>query len=162
MGGDDLFHGAGRQPVPGDVDHVVDPAHDIEVAVGVTEATVAGDVVAREGREIGPDETIVVVPQRRQAPGGQRQLDGHRALGAVRHLLARTRVEDLHAVTGHRLRRRTRLHRQVLDAEAVRHDGPSRLGLPPVVDDGPLQEVGSPVVRVRIEALTSEEEVREP
>ena len=40
--GNHLFKFARRQPVAGDVHHVVHPAHDVDVAVGVTVSPVAG------------------------------------------------------------------------------------------------------------------------
>ena len=46
VGGEDLFHLAGREPVAGDVDDVVDAAHHGEVAVVVEVAGVGGEVVA--------------------------------------------------------------------------------------------------------------------
>ena len=50
----------GAEPVPGDIDHVVDPAGDPVVPVLVAPRAVAGEIEAREGREIGLDEALVV------------------------------------------------------------------------------------------------------
>ena len=50
VGGHDGLHGPGREPVTGDVDHVVGAAHDEDVAVLVEVAAVAGGVAAGEAR----------------------------------------------------------------------------------------------------------------
>jgi hypothetical protein len=50
----------GPEPVAGDVDHVIDPAGDPVVAVGVAARAVAGGVEAREAREVGLHETLVI------------------------------------------------------------------------------------------------------
>ena len=73
--GKHFFDSAGRQPVPGHVDDVVDAAHHVEVAVLVHVAGVAREVVARVLRQVRPHEPVVVVPERRQAAGRQRQRD---------------------------------------------------------------------------------------
>ena len=76
---------ARRQPVPGDVEHVVGAAHDVDVAVLVDEPAVTGEVVAVEDRQVPGDEAVVVLPQRRQGARGQRQPDGDGSLRAGRH-----------------------------------------------------------------------------
>ena len=73
--GEHLFHGAGREPVAGHVDDVVHAAHDVEVAVLVLVAGVAREVVAGMPREVRLLVALVVVPERGQAAGRQRQLD---------------------------------------------------------------------------------------
>ncbi len=159
--GDHLFHGARRQTVAGHVDHVVDTSHHVQVAVVVVVPAVTGDVVARVRGEIALDESGIVVPESRQGAGRQRQLDRHRAFGVGVEFLPRCRIEHLDAVAGHRFRRRSRLHRQRLDAHAVRDDRPAGFGLPPVVDDRPVEQAARPVVRVGVEAFTGEEQVPE-
>ena len=77
--GQHLLHAAGREPVAGDVDDVVGAAHDEQVAVRVLEAGVRGLVVAGELGEVAFLEALVLLPQRRQAGGRQRQLDDDRA-----------------------------------------------------------------------------------
>ena len=52
MGRDDLLHGAGREPVAGDVDDVVGAPHHEQVAVLVEVPAVAGQVPAGIAREI--------------------------------------------------------------------------------------------------------------
>jgi hypothetical protein len=47
--GQHLFHAAGRQAVARDVDDVIGARHDVEVAVLVDHAGIAGLVVAGEG-----------------------------------------------------------------------------------------------------------------
>jgi hypothetical protein len=149
---------AGRQPVPGDVEHVVGAPHDVEVAVLVDHPAVTGEVVAVVHREVAGDVALVVLPQGRQGAGRQRQLDGDRALVAGRHRLAGV-VEHLHVVAGHAHRRRARLDRHRLQAAQVRRDRPAGLGLPPVVDDRHAEHLAGPLVGVGVEALAGEEEV---
>ena len=64
----------GGQPVSGDVDHVVGPAHHEDVAVVVDVAAVPGQVVPGVGTQIAVDEALVVAPD-----GGQ----GARAAAAA-------------------------------------------------------------------------------
>src|SRR5437899_353875 len=52
------LHLGGAQPVPADVDHVVDAAGDPVIAVLVTAAAVAGEVLAGEGAEVRLAEPI--------------------------------------------------------------------------------------------------------
>lgn len=80
VGGDYLFHRAGGEAVARYVDYVVYAAHDVEVAVGVFVAAVAGEVVAGEGIHVGFLEALVVVPQGGQTGGGQRGSDDDDAL----------------------------------------------------------------------------------
>ena len=67
-------------------------------------------------------------------------------------------VEHLHVVAGHRDGRRPGLDRHRLEPARVRRDRPTRLGLPPVVDDRDAEDVAGPVVGVRVEPLTGEEQ----
>src|SRR5262249_62110004 len=68
-----LLHPTGREPMAGDVDDVVGATHDIDVAVLVLEAGVRGLVITRKLREVILLEQIVLLPQRRQTGGWQRQ-----------------------------------------------------------------------------------------
>src|SRR5207244_8283455 len=61
-------------------------AHDVEVAVVVLEACVRRLVVAGKFLEVALAETLVLLPQRRQAGGRQRQLHHDRAHLVGRHL----------------------------------------------------------------------------
>ena len=59
----------GREPVPGDVDHVVDPADHPDVPVGVLARRVADEIRPRaELREVGLDVALVVAIERPQHP----------------------------------------------------------------------------------------------
>ncbi len=160
--GHDLLDRPGREAVTGDVDDVVDPPHHEQVAVVVHAAAVAGDVVARERRQVARAEAVVVAPQRRQRARRQRQPDRDRALlarGGLRPVAA----QDADVVAGHGPGRRSGLDRQALDAEAVGGDRPAGLGLPPVVDHRPLAEHAlGPQVGVGVEPLAGEEERLEP
>ncbi len=62
MAGQRLLDAAGREPMPGDVDDVVGPGHDVDIAVGVDETGVGGLVEAGEGAQIRGDEFIVGLP----------------------------------------------------------------------------------------------------
>ena len=155
--GDDLFHLAGRQAVAGDVDDVVGARHDVGVAVGVDEAGVGGRVVAREVDEVARAEALVVVPQRRQAAGRQRQLDGERARSAGRHGLALV-VQHLQVVARQRHRRRAVLDGELTQTDRVAADGPARLGLPPVVDHRHLELCLGPLDGLGVGALAGQEQ----
>ena len=105
---DDLLHRAGREAVAGDVDDVVDAPHHEQVAVLVDVAAVAGQVVAREAREVG---------RRRSARRRSRASAACRAAAAAgwRSRPARRPatsspvvVQDADVVAGHGLRRRAR------------------------------------------------------
>ena len=120
-----LLHAAGREPVPRDIDDVVGAAHDEQVAVLVLEAGVRGLVVAGEFREVAFLEALVLLPQRRQAGGRQRQLDDDRAHLAARHFVALL-VDDAHVVARHRDGRRAVLHRQHGRAPSDCRRSPSR------------------------------------
>jgi hypothetical protein len=97
--GEHLLHRAGRQAVPGHVDDVVGAAHHVQVTVVVEAAAVAGQVVTRVGGQVRRDVALVVLPQRRQAPGRQRQPDDDGAVGAGRHVVAGA-VDDPHRIAG--------------------------------------------------------------
>src|SRR5215472_12587475 len=65
VGDERRFDLGGGQPVPGDVDDVVDPAGDPEVAVLVAPCAVADEVdLWPEALEVGPDEPVPVVVER--------------------------------------------------------------------------------------------------
>ena len=145
---DDLFDGAGGQPVPRDVDDVVDAAHD-------------GHVAPRVRGEVRRHEPLVVAPQRGQRTGRQRQPDDDLAVGTGRCRFAHA-VHDAHVVPGYRYRRRTGLRRSGFQAHQVRRDRPTRLGLPPVVDDRDAEQVVRPRVGLGIEPLAGQKQVTEP
>src|SRR5690606_606865 len=54
------FHFGGAHAVAGHVDHIVDPPGDPVIAVPVTPAAVAGEVLAGVLGEIGLDEAVMV------------------------------------------------------------------------------------------------------
>ena len=141
----------------GNVDDVVHAAHDVEVAVVVPVARVAGEVMAGVLREVRRLVARVVVPERGEAPRRHRQADRDRAdlpRGHLRVVLA----QHAHVVPGDGLRRRARLHLEPAEAHAVGRDRPARLRLPPVVDDRDTEARFRPVQRVGIAALAREEQ----
>ena len=90
-GGFDL---RGAHAVAGDVDHVVDPAGDPPVAVGVAAAAVAGEIVALVLGEVGRHEALVVAEDGAHLAGPaaiDREDAGGLGLG---ELGAGVRVED--------------------------------------------------------------------
>ena len=119
-----------REPVARDVHHVVDPAEQPEVAVGVDPGAVAREVVAREARPVGLAEALVVAEDAAR----------HRGPGPLEHEVAAALLDPLALLVQHgrldagkRLRRRARLRRRHT-GQRRDHDHP-RLGLPPRVDD---------------------------
>ena len=147
--------------MPGHVDDVVDAAHDVEVAVVVLVAGVTGQVETGVARQVRLPVAVVVVPERRQAAGRQRQFHDQGpdpAGGQFVPVLA----EHPHVVARHGPRRRPRLDRQGAEADAVGGDRPPGLGLPPVVDDRHPEAVARPEQGVRIGPLPGEEERPEP
>ena len=153
MVGDDLLHRPGGEPVTGDIDDVVHTAHDIDIAVLVDIAAVAGIIIAGKLGHVGLDEPLVVAPQRDEVAGRQRQLDDDIALLAGREF-GPFFIDDVDIVTGQGLGRRPFLDRQFFDTAAIADDGPAGLGLPPVVDDGDPDQFFGPVQGVGIETLT--------
>ncbi|EPJ40338.1 hypothetical protein STAFG_2587 [Streptomyces afghaniensis 772] len=158
VGGQGLFHAAGGQAVSGDVDDVVGAAHDEDIAVVVDVSAVAGQVVAGVGGEVGGDVPVVVLPERGQCAGRQREPHDDRAVDACGHRIARS-VEDPDVPARQRAGGRPGLEGSRLDAHRVGDDGPAGLGLPPVVDHRDAQQIARPVVGLGIEALAGQEEV---
>src|SRR5262247_345985 len=98
---------SGAEPVAGDVDDVVDAARDPVVAVLVTPAAVAGEILARIGLEIGVDEALVIAEHRAHLSGpavGNAEIAGR---GALLHLALG--IDDLWDDAEERPRRRARL-----------------------------------------------------
>ncbi|MPL75488.1 hypothetical protein SDC9_21312 [bioreactor metagenome] len=157
MRGEHLLHRAGRQPVARDVDHVIGARHDVEIAVLVLVARVAGLVIAREMAQVTLLEAVLGIPQRRQRARRQRQLDRDRAELAILQRVAAL-VEDLHVIAGHRHRGRAELRGQQFDAERVRGNRPAGLGLPPVVDHRHAEVLLRPFHRVRVGAFAGQEQ----
>src|SRR5215468_3949285 len=104
MTGQHFFHGARGEPVASDIDDVVDATHDVEIAVLVLEARVAGQIVAGMALEVGTLVPRVVVPERRETAGRHGQPDGDGADLPRGDLLVRF-VEHAHVVARHGLGR---------------------------------------------------------
>ena len=125
MGGQHLLDLAGRQAVSGDVDDVVGTGHHVDIPVGVDQPGVAGLIQAREGPQIRSDESLIGLPQGRQRPGRQRQLDRQRADLAGGELARRALglgFEYTDIPARHGARARAVLDRQPLDAKAIGAD----------------------------------------
>ena len=115
----------------GDVDHVVDAAGDPVIAVLVAAAAVAGEILARIGREIGVDEALMIAIDRAHLAGpgiGDAEIA---AGGAVLHLAFG--VDDLRHDAEERPRRRAGL--ELGRARQRRDQNAAGLGLPPGIDD---------------------------
>ena len=141
----------------GHVDDVVGATHDRQVAVGVLEPGVGRQVVAGIGAQVRGLVGGLVVPQRRQAAGGQRQLDDDIAGVAGAHLRALV-AQDAHIVARYRHRARSRLDRQHAQPHRIAGDRPSGLGLPPVVDHRHAELLFGPSERGGVGALPGEEQ----
>src|SRR5690606_799544 len=122
------LHGA--QAVSGHVQHIVDAAHDPEVAVGIALCAVAREIIALEfGREIAAFEALGVAPDRTYHawPGA---LHRQEAARARRYVIARL-IDDGGRDAGQRQRARTRFERR--DTWKRRDHVRACLGLPPGV-----------------------------
>ncbi len=106
-------------------------------------------------------EAVIGIPERRQAPGRQRQLDHDIAERAGFHRVARV-VDDLHVIAGEGNRRGTVFYRQEAETQWIAGNGPSCFGLPPVIDDWDLQRPFRPADRVRVGPLAREIKGPEP
>ena len=95
----------------GDVDDVIGARHDVEVAVLVDHARIAGFVVAGKGVEIAFRKRSSAFHSVGKVPGGKRQFDRDGAQVSVRQRVAAV-IQDLHVIAGHRHGRRADLDRQ--------------------------------------------------
>ena len=132
VGDDRRLHLGGREPVSGNVDHIVDPPDDPQVAVLVADRRVTDEVDrGPEARPIGLDVAVVVAIEgaehrRPRAREDQQPL-------ALLDALARRLVEHVGGDRGQRVGRRAGLG---LGQPGQRRDHDlTRLGLPPGVDD---------------------------
>ena len=144
----------------GDVNNVVGASHDVEVAVLVSVAGVRGFIIPGKFVQIGFDEPVVSVPQRRQARRRQRQLDADRPDSAVFYPFI-VRPQDVHVPARRRLGRRARLDRKFVQANAIGGNGPTGFRLPPVIDHRHADLFLGPVKRIGIGALAGQEQITE-
>ena len=157
MAGEHLLERPRGEAVSGDVDDVVGPGHDEHVAVLIDVARVCGLVEAGELGQVGVDEPIVRLPERWQRRRWHRQPDAQGADFACGELL-RVGVEYRQVPSGRRVARRAGNDRQHFDAEAVGHDPPTGLGLPPVVDHRHAELFGRPGQGVWVTAFPGQEQ----
>src|SRR5688572_25779787 len=122
----------GPETVARDIEHVVDAAHDPEIAVLVAMCRIAGHVEAiLKSLPVGLEITLVVTPD-----GAQHEGPGfadYQVSTTVLHFVA-TRIDDGGIDTGQRLRAGSRLG--LGGAGQWRNQDAAGLGLPPGVDDG--------------------------
>src|SRR5665648_446409 len=162
----------GAEPVPGDVDHVVDPAEDPEVAVGRLHGPVARHVrpvapvlailVRAVLLVVGLDEPLGRAPDRLEAPGpGVADADVARPAAsrlehvAVLGIYPAIYDEDARPAAA-------RLHRLQCGQGAAQET--AVLGLPPGVDDGCLALADTfavPAPDLRLDRLTDGRHVLE-
>ncbi len=157
MAGQNLFHRAGGQAVAGHIDHVIGARHDIEIAVLVQIAGIAGLVIAGEMRQIGLSEPVLGIPQCRQRAGWQRQFQRNRAQRAGGDRLAAF-VQDLHVISRHGDGRAAGLDRQPFDPQGVGRNGPSGFGLPPMIDHRHGQVIFGPFDGIGIGAFACQKQ----
>jgi len=129
------------QPVAGDVQHVVDTAHDPVVAVLVAARAVAGEVEAGVFRPVLADITFGVAVQGPHH-GGPRLLQHQVALFARRNRVARI-IQDVRFDAGEGPRRAARL--QVRHGQRRNHEH-ARFSLPPGIHDGTAFLADDPVI----------------
>ena len=160
MGCDDLFHLPGGKAVPGHIDYVIDAPHDEDVAILIQITAITGEVIAGVLGEVGGTETLVVIPEGREASRGEGQFDhdiaGLVGLGNPFTIMA----EQLHVVARHRHGGGTGMHLHRVDTHGIGHHRPAALGLPPVVDHRNIgQPLFQPMIGGRIEPLSGQEEI---
>ncbi len=153
VGDHGAFYFRGPHAVAGDIQHVVHPPGDPVVAIFVAARTVAGEVHAAEGLEVGVDEAVMVAVDAAHLPRPgieNHQIAFGRALQQVAEVIHQARHH-----TEERPRGRARLEcggaRQWADEDAA------GLGLPPGVDDGATRfadRLVVPVPRFGIDRLT--------
>src|SRR5438270_12209644 len=125
------FDFRGAHAVAGDVDHVIDTAGDPVITVLVAPASIAGEILALIGREIGLHEALVIAIDRAHL-ARPRIGDAEISLAGAFENLA-VSVDNLRLHAEERLRRRSGLLR---DGAGQRRDhDAARLRLPPRVDD---------------------------
>ena len=130
------------EPVSGNVDDVVHPSGDPEVAVFITPGAVPGEVEAGEPREVGVEEPLVVSVHGAHLPGpgtGEAEVSGNGALEPLPRV-----VHDPGFHTEERQGGRTRL--QSGRAGKGGDQNAARLGLPPGVHDGDARATHDPVI----------------
>src|SRR5262249_31289970 len=147
------------EAVTGDVQHVVDAAHDPHTAVLVAMRAVAGDVVAIvETLPVSVDVTLVVAPDRAQHGRPRLRDDEQAALVGLRHALALF-AHNVHGDAGKRPRARAGLRGD--DAGNRRDQDRARLRLPPRVHDRAALVTDDAVIphpRFRIDRLADRAE----
>src|ERR1041385_3836564 len=143
--------------MPGDIDDVVRATHDPQIAILILKTSVGSLVVTRISLKIRLNMLGIFVPQRWQTTGRQRQLD-HDVPDLVISYLGAFIIEHAHVVTRNRPATRSRLHRQQLDTDAVRADGPAGFRLPPMIDHGHAELSLSPRQRIRITTLAGQKQ----
>ena len=119
-----------RDPVPGHVHHVVDPAEQPQVAVVVELGAVTGEVPTGEAAPVGLDVALRITPDAAQHP---RPGTGEGEIAPAPPDVLTGVVDQLGRHAGQRERGRTGLGGRRTGQRAD-HD-PARLGLPPRVDD---------------------------
>src|SRR6185312_14419505 len=151
------------ESMTGDVQHIVDPAHDPEVPVLVAVSAVTRDVEAPlELLPVGLDIALVVAPNRSQHRGPGLADDEVAAGIRPGHPLAPL-IDDIRLDSGERLSAGTRLKRR--DPGDRRDHDRARLGLPPRIDDGAATAADHAVIpdpSLRVDRLTDTAEQPQP
>ena len=121
----------GGEPVAGDVEHVIDPAHDPVVAIGVLPGVVASEILSRHAGPIGLPKPLVIAPDAPEHAGPRLCHHEPAALTLLDRIAGR--IDDLGADAGQRQRATARLGGRATGQRA--HHDAARLGLPPGVHD---------------------------
>ena len=82
MGHQSRFHFHGAQTVPGDIQHIIDAAHNPEIAVLVLTGTVAGQIIfAAKFRPVGIHITLLIAPD--GAQHGRERFGNHQITALI-------------------------------------------------------------------------------
>ncbi|MNZ63454.1 hypothetical protein D3C78_816010 [compost metagenome] len=158
MTSDQILHFPRGQPMPGNVDDIVGAPHDVDEAIVIQIAAVAGMVVARISGEVRLQVALVVAPQRLTAARrqGQSNDDGTLLVGAKQVTVV---IEHPHVVTRYCAVAGTRTCRATFQTDAGRGDRPAGFGLPPVVMDGLAAGRFQPLMRAGIKLLARQKQL---
>ena len=133
VGEQSLLDGCGGESVACSVDDVVEPGHDIEIAIFIEEACVSGDIVAGRLAHILVHEGLIVPIESGHKGGRERLLHANSSQTVALFYLFILLVQNLDVEARHRLRAAPRLAREPVQILEVATHYPSRLSLPIVV-----------------------------
>ena len=139
------------------VDDVIRARHDIKIPVFILISRITRLVIAFEMLKIGFAEAGFGIPQRRQGCRRQGQFNRNRAQFARRQFMPAL-IQNLHIIPGHWHRGAADFDRQFFNTQWVATNGPTRFGLPPMVNHGHAKFCLRPLDCVRVGTLTRQEQ----